>query len=71
MPCLTVQLHRWSQSLQIHIVATTNPKEAWEILEKPFAFVSVAQIVRLTRKFYAATMMENDNLMDHLTKMST
>ena len=59
------------KSLQIHIVATTDPKEAWEILKSQFSFVSITQIVRLKRKFYAATMHENDDLMEHLTMMST
>ena len=57
--------------LQIHIVNTTHPREAWEIMESQFSFVSVTQIVRLTRKFYAATMNENDDLMQHITLMTT
>ena len=59
------------KSVQIHIQGTTVPKEAWEILQKQFSFVSVTQIVRLTRKFYAATMEENADLQKHLTYMAT
>ena len=58
-------------SLQIHIVNTTDPKEAWEILADQFSFVSVTEIVRLTRKFYAATMQEGDDLMKHITQMTS
>ena len=57
-------------SLQVHIVNMTDPKEAWNLLEKQFSFVSVTHLVRLTRKFYAATMKENDDLMEHITQVS-
>ena len=60
-----------SKNLQVHIMSTTNPKIAWEILQKQFEFVSIAQIVRLNRKFYAATMNESDDLMEHLTFMTS
>ena len=49
------------KSLQIHLVSTTDPKKAWRLLEEQFSFVSVTQIVRLTHKFYAATMKDNDD----------
>ena len=62
---LTVDKH-----VQIHIVGTVSPKDAWDILENQFNFVSVSQIVRITRKFYAATMKEGDDLQSHLTVMS-
>ena len=58
-------------ALQIHIVNTTDPKEAWEILHDQFAFVSVTQIVRVTQKFYSASMQEGDDLMQHITTMTT
>ena len=58
-------------ALQIHISCTTDPKEAWEILQGQFSFVSVTQIVRLTRKFYAALMQEGDDMMEHITKMTS
>ena len=58
-------------SLQIHIVGTTDPKEAWEILREHISFISVTQIVRLTRKFYAATMQEGDDMMEHITLMTS
>lgn len=55
---------------QIHIVGTTDPKEAWDKLAKQFSFISVTQIVRLTRRFYAAQMAEGDDLQEHLMSMS-
>ena len=58
-------------SLQIHIVATTDPKEAWEILKDHFSFVSITQIVRLNRKFYAASMRESDDMKEHITLMTS
>ena len=45
--------------LQVHISSVTNPLEAWKILQKQFEFVSVTQIVRINRKFYAASMTED------------
>ena len=59
------------RQLQIHTQMTTNPKEAWEILQKQFTFASVTQKVRLTSKFYAACMQEGDDLMEQLTGMSS
>ena len=35
-----------------------------------FSFISITQIVRLTRKFYAASMNEGDDLMEHITNMT-
>ena len=57
--------------LQVHISATTDPREAWEILKQQFKFVSITQIVRLNRKFYAASMPEGANLMEHVTTMTS
>ena len=54
--------------LQIHVSGTTDPEEAWEILQGQFSFVSIAQVVRVTRKFYSAYMDEKDDLMAHITK---
>ena len=57
-------------SLQVHIMNTTLPKTAWDILQKQFSFISVTQLVRLTRKFYAASMQEGDDMMKHITYMT-
>ena len=59
------------KSLQVHISSTTDPRAAWEVLQKQFECVSIAQIVRLNRKFYAATMKEGTDLMEHLTYMTS
>ena len=58
-------------SLQINIAATTDPKEAWDILKNQVSFVSVTKMVRLTRNYYAATMQEGDDLMEHITLMTS
>ena len=58
------------KNLQVHISTTTNPLEAWEILRKQFEFVSITQIVRLNRRFYAATMKEDGDIMEHITYMT-
>ena len=58
-------------SLQVHNSSTTNPKTAWEILQKHFEFVSITQVVRLNRKFYAASMEEGADLMQHITMMTS
>ena len=58
-------------SLQVHIASTVEPKTAWDILQNHFEFVSVTQIVRLNRKFYAASMKEGDDLMEHITHMTS
>ena len=57
-------------SLQVHILSTTNPKTAWEVLQKHFEFVSITQVVRLNRKFYAASI-EGADLMQHITMMTS
>ena len=59
------------KDLQVHISSVTNPLEAWKILQKQFEFVSVTQIVRINRKFYAASMKEDADLMQHLTHMTS
>ena len=59
------------KGLQVHISSVTNPLEARKILQKQFEFVSVTQIVRINRKFYAASMKEDGDLMQHLTHMTT
>ena len=63
---LSVEKH-----LQIHVSSKSNAKEAWESLKKHFEFVSVAQMVRLTRRFYAAEMGEGGDLMTHITDMTS
>ena len=60
-----------SKSLQAHIMSTTDPAEAWNTLQKQFEFISITQIVRLNRKFYAASVKEGDNLMEHITYMTS
>ena len=59
------------KSVKVHISSTTDPREAWEILRKHFECVSIAQIVRLNLRFYAATMKEGTDLMEHLTYMTS
>ena len=59
------------KDLQIHIPWITDPLAAWKTLQKQFEFVSVTQIVRLNRKFYAASMKEGADLMQHLTHMTS
>ena len=59
------------KSLQVHISLTTDPRAAWEVLQTQFECVSIAQIVRLNRKFYAATMKEGTDLMEHLMYMTS
>ena len=41
------------KDLQVHISSVLEPLLAWEILQKQFEFVSVTQIIRVNRKFYA------------------
>ena len=59
------------KDLQVHISSVTDPLAAWKILQKQFEFVSVTQIVRLNRKFYAASMKEGADLMQHLTPVTS
>ena len=56
--------------LQVHITETDDPKKAWDTLEQLFNFVSVPEIVRVNRSFYAATMAEGSDLNEHITKMT-
>ena len=60
-----------SKSLQVHISSITDPRLAWETLRKQFEFVSIAQVVRLNRRFYAATLEEGADLLEHLTRMTS
>ena len=59
------------KKLQVHISTTTDPKVAWNTLKSQFECVSVAQVVRINRKFYAATMNEGTDIFEHLTYMTT
>eukprot|EP00794_Sanderia_malayensis_P000747 gene747-25_t len=59
------------KDLQIHISSITDPLVAWQTLQGQFEFVSVTQIVRLSRKFYTESMEEGENLMKHLTTMTS
>ena len=58
------------KSLQVHI-SSSDPRAAWEILQKQFECVSIAHIVRLNRRFYTATMKEGTDLMEHFTYMTS
>eukprot|EP00794_Sanderia_malayensis_P004146 gene4146-4698_t len=60
-----------SKALQVHIMSTTDPATAWKTLQEHFEFISVAQVVRLNRKFYAANMKEGENLLEHITYMTS
>jgi len=59
------------KDLHVQISSVTNLLKAWKILQKQFEFVSVTQLVRLNRKFYAASMKEDVDLMQHLTHMTS
>ena len=59
------------KNLQVHVASKNTAKEAWESLQKHFEFVSVMQIVRVTRRFYAAKMEEGGDLMKHITEMTS
>ena len=60
-----------SPSLQVHVMNTVCPKKAWDTLKSHFEFVSITQIVRVNRAFFAATMKEETDLIEHLTHMTT
>ena len=59
-----------SKDIQIFITCTDDPKKAWDILENQFSFVSITQLVRVYRKFYASSMVEGGSIMEHVTKMT-
>ena len=59
------------KDLQIHISSVTDPFTTWKILQKQFEFVSVTQIVGLNRRFYAASMKDGADLIQHLTHMTS
>ena len=58
------------KEIQTYITSISDPKEAWDTLEKQFSFVSITQLVRVYRKFYVSSMGEGGNVMEHITKMS-
>ena len=60
-----------SKSLQVHVRNTTNPKTAWDAIKSQFEFVSVQHCVRVNRQFYAATMKEETDLLEHITHMTS
>jgi hypothetical protein len=39
------------KNLQVHISTTTDPKIAWDTLKNQFECVSIAQVVRINRRF--------------------
>jgi len=55
---------------QIHVADTTTAQEAWENLSKVYDVKSVAQLVRLKRRFCAASMSEGGNLQEHVMLMT-
>ena len=57
--------------LQIHIHTKSTAKEAWDTLKNHCEFVSVTQMVRLTRRFYAAKMEESTDMLKHITEMTS
>ena len=59
------------KDLQIHISSVTDPFTTWKNLQKQFEFVSVTQIVGLNRRFYAASMKDDADLIQHLTHMTS
>ena len=59
------------KELQVYISSVTKPLKAWKILQKQFEFVSVTQIVCINRKFYAASMKEGADLLQHVTYMTS
>ena len=58
------------KTLQVHISSTTDAHEAWSTLKIHFEVVSVSQIIRLNRRFYAAIMEENGDLLKLITDMT-
>ena len=50
------------KSVQVHISHITDVREAWNILQNHFEVTSVSQIVRLSRRFYATTMEEKEDV---------
>ena len=58
------------EELQVHIADNCDPKSAWEKLNSHFEFVSITQVVRITRAFYSAKMPEGMNVMDHITNLT-
>ena len=58
------------KDLQVHISSGTDPRVAWETLQKQFEFVCYTNCP-LNRRFYAATMEEGADLMQHLTYMTS
>ena len=59
------------KELQIHILSTIDPAEAWDILNKQFALTSIQYVVRLSRRFYTETMSEDEDMNEFLTRMTT
>ena len=58
-----------NQDQQIHIVDTKKPTDAWNALKNTYSARSVAQMVRLSRRMYAATMDEGGDLIKHMDFM--
>ena len=59
------------KSLLVHIASTVKPKEAWDTLQKHFEIISITQIVRLNRKFYAGCMKEGDDFLVYIMHMTS
>ena len=58
------------EDLQVHIADSCLPNVAWENLQSHFEFVSITQIVRMTRAFYNAKMPEGLDVREHITTMT-
>ena len=55
---------------QACIEQTKTAREAWKILEDTFDAKSVTQLVRLSRKFYAASLPEGGDIHEHIRTMT-
>ena len=67
---VNTKVHRPRPKIQTYVTSISDPKEAWDTLEKQFSFVSITQLVRVYRNFYASSMSEGGNAMEHITKMT-
>ena len=59
------------KELQVYIDQTKTAQEAWEQLVNTYEAKSVTQLVRLSRRFYAANMPEGGNVVEYVTQMMT
>ena len=59
------------KSIQVYIQSTTDAKKAWKILKDHFEISTVPHVVRLSRRFFAAVMGENEDVFKFITRMTT